>query len=154
MDKAWKVVAGAAILALATPAAGQTVKPGLWEYSGTMLNVDMPDASPAMTQALSGRTTSVKSCLTPQQAKSGPRVLFDQSGGKCAFSKFAMAKGKIDTTMSCKGSGGPTGDSTITTTGSYTETSYLTKSTIVSTTSGGKLTMVSEGRGKWLGPCK
>jgi hypothetical protein len=147
-----RAVIAAVALVLCTGANAATIMPGQWQYTGRVISASIPGAPPSIVDTMKKRPQVTSVCVTPEQAAKGPREMFQQSKGRCNFSKFDMTGGRISLMMICKGQGGA-GTMTITSEGSYTPTSYAARSTLRS--SGPQtMSMVVEGAGKRVGPCK
>lgn len=140
---------------LIIPCAAQAqMTPGQWETVVTMRSMEMPGAPPQVAQMMKGRMAGGKPtrttyCVTPEQARQGPKDLFKQNPS-CRFTKFVMAGGNVATEMVCKQDGGTM---TARSSGRYTAKSYnVTASMVMS----GQMSMKmsSSNVGRWLGPCK
>lgn len=131
--------------------AAETIKPGQWQITTTPQTIDMPGMPAGMASAMLGKPMTLSVCITPDDVKQGPRALFSASKGKCDYSKFDVAGGKIDLVAECKGGRGISIKTS--STGSFTPTSYDVASKSEMT---GPHSMKSTARssGKWVGSCK
>ncbi len=88
---------------------GSGLRPGEWETKVELVDIDMPGINPAMKDEMlkRSRETKVHSyCLTEAEAKRPGGIFAERGDGKCTYSKFEMAGGKLDMTMVCPGQGG------------------------------------------------
>jgi hypothetical protein len=140
-----------AIVALLTAGAAQAgpIQPGLWEITSKVETINMPSAPPAVAQAMRGRPTTVRNCVTPEQAAQGPREMM-KADKSCSFTRYNLTGGVFDSEVVCKR---PTGTMTASSTGRYTPTSFAARSRMNGT---GKMamTMTASMTGKRIGPCK
>lgn len=94
------------------PAAGGAtiaLRPGQWETIVEVLRLnmaDMPNMPAGMTTPLPPPTT-VRSCLTPEQARQPNANFLTGSGdqGGCTYQDFSMAGGRIRGTVTCNSQG-------------------------------------------------
>jgi len=139
-----------------------SLQPGEWETTSEIVEAKIenaPEGMPAgMMDAMKGRKTSVKSCITPEQAENpGADFLAAQKDGRCTYSGFEMAGGAIKGTVTCAGQEG--GAATMKMAGIYTPTSYTTTVDMVSTGMGGPqakdmaMHMTTKVSGKHVGAC-
>lgn len=139
-----------------------SLQPGEWETTSEILDARMenaPEGMPAgMMASMKGRKTSVKSCITPEQAENpGADFLAAQKDGRCTYSGFEMSGGAIRGAVTCGGEGG--GSATMKMEGVYTPTSYTTTVDMVSTGMGGPqargmtMHMTTKVSGKRVGEC-
>lgn len=104
-----------------------SLQPGEWETSSEIVDVRIEGAPqgmpPGAMDAMKGRKTVNKSCITPEQAANpSADFLTAQKDSKCSYSGFEMAGGTVKGTVSCPG--GDDGKAVITMDGNYTPTSY------------------------------
>ena len=147
-----RMAALAALLALPGIAHGQAmgVTPGQWEIAMTIHSVDMPGAPPGVAGMMTGRTTKVKHCITPEEASRGPQDML-KSSKSCTFTRYSMVGGKLNSQMVCKQGGGTM---TATSTGSFTPTSFVANGRTVTTGGGMPMTMTATTIGKRVGDCR
>lgn len=105
-----------------------TIRPGEWETTQEVVDVKIegaPDGMPAgMMDAMKGRKTTVKTCITPEQAANpSADFLTAQKDSKCTYSGFEMAGGTVKGAVSCPSPDGK-GKADITIDGSYAADSY------------------------------
>lgn len=133
------------LLPVLLAAGGATpILPGKWVTTTTVLAASMPGAPPQVTAMMKGRPTTVTSCITPADAANGPRTLAEKSNGRCSYTQFSMAAGRLNTAMSCKG--GMTARSA----GSYTPTSLSLDGTM---TGAGGMIVKMHTEGRRVGAC-
>lgn len=104
------------------------LQPGQWETTVEILDVKMeglPEGAPAgMMNNMIGTTTTVKSCITKEQAeKPNADFLSAQKDANCTYSSFDMSGGLIKAAMSCSGKDRP-GELKLNMTGKYGTDSY------------------------------
>lgn len=136
-------------------AASLGIKPGKWENTVQILDMDMkipgmtPEMSARMKQMAASRgPEKVVSCLSPEEAAKGPSTaMLDKA--HCSFTKSDTAGGRISTEMVCNM---PNGTLKSTGEGSYTPTSYDVDGH-GSMTGRMSMTMHTRTSGKWLGQC-
>jgi hypothetical protein len=147
------IAIGAFVSALPAGAAAPVIQPGLWEIRSVVTAVDMPSAPPGVLDAMRGKPSVTRHCVSPEQAAIGPRQLFAQTDGKCSFKRFTMANGRIDTEMQCAGRGGA-GTMAAVTTGNFTPIGFRTTTKMVMKGAHGMMTVSATGTGQRIGLCK
>jgi Protein of unknown function (DUF3617) len=145
----WKVASCIALAGLSTAAGAGIVQPGLWQTTSTVSAVDMPGAPPEVAAMMKGHPNVFTHCVTPDEAAKDPRALL-ASDKSCTFKNYSMAGGKLNATMVCQQHGGTM---TVTSSGSYTPTSYAATSHMVMTGNGG-MNMTASVSSKLIGACK
>lgn len=141
-------LAALAVLAMPVGALAAGVQPGQWQIAVTINSADMPGAPPAVAKMMVGRTTTLKQCITPEDAARGPQDML-KSDKNCVFTRYSMVGGKLSSEMTCKQRG-----STVTavSAGSFTPTSFTANGR--STMTGDMpMTMTSTVVGKRIGDC-
>lgn len=108
-------------VAKATKDAGLSIKPGQWETSIEVLEVEapgLPKEAIGMMKSNASQTHSY--CITPEEAANPSGGLFtdDTKNTKCKVEHFAMSGGRVDQTIVCPGPGGKNG-MRMTTSGTY-----------------------------------
>lgn len=103
-------VATLAAAALSTAASAQ-ITPGQWEIKSTITSIQGSAIPPNVAKMMTGKTVTIKNCITPEQAKQGPMEMMKGSKS-CTVAKFNMTGGKYTSQVVCK-----QGGMTITTTG-------------------------------------
>lgn len=107
------------------------ITPGQWTNETEILSIDMsgvPEAEKpmlaAVTKAMVGKKQSFSNCVSEEEAKRPAAGMFSGGNkGDCTYDSFAMAGGKMDAVMTCKGKGGP-GAMNMTLSGTYSDTDY------------------------------
>jgi len=143
----------ACLITVSLTAATQTapgVTPGRWDSTGTVTAVEMPGMPPDALAMMKRRPINHSYCVTKADAESGSKGLFSEGNGDCAYEKFAMANGRLNAAMLCKG---PQGNARLTMLGSYTATTYETANITVMDGPQGKMRMTTKMRGKRVGDC-
>ncbi len=138
-----------AVLAAGAAQAGTPIQPGLWEMVSKVETVSIPNAPPAVLQTMRGRPTTMRTCITPEQAAQGPKAI-QQTDKSCTVGRYDMSGGRYLAEVVCKR---PTGTMTARSVGAYTPTSFTAKSRMSGT---GRMTMAmtTTVSGKRVGPCK
>ena len=99
----------------AAPPVQLPIQPGRWAQ--TVVITDVQGGPPGFAQMMRGHSTSVSTCITPQDAAAGPRAAIEHSGGNCRFTRYGFANGRIAGSMTCST---PASTTTTETSGSYT----------------------------------
>ena len=144
-------ISAASLLLLASAGAAHAaspIQPGQWEMTTKIDTLAMPGAPPAMAQAMRQPRT-VRTCITPAQAAQGPRGI-QQADKTCKIGRYDVAGGKYVADVVCTR---PTGTMTTHTAGTYTPTSFVSKSQMKSTGQM-QMAMTMTVTGKRLGACK
>ncbi|MEP6790421.1 MAG: DUF3617 domain-containing protein [Ramlibacter sp.] len=169
--KAHHLFATAVAAVLCLPAAAQSLKPGLWEVTNTMVgNPQMEQAMAQMQQQLAAMSPAQRKQMEEVMAKQGVQMGGAAGGGMSA--KVCMTKEMVETTpvpvqqhgdckMTTQQRSGNTQKMAYTCTnppstgeGEYTflgAEGYKGKMTVTSSARGKQQTMTMEGSGKWLG---
>lgn len=105
-----------------------SLQPGEWETTQEIVDVTMEgapkDMHNSMFEAMKGRKTSDRRCITPEEAANpNADFLTAQKDSKCTYSGFEMSGGKVHGAISCPAPDGK-GKADITLDGTYTPTSY------------------------------
>jgi|JI8StandDraft_2_1071088.scaffolds.fasta_scaffold08724_4 hypothetical protein len=136
-----------AAAALAAPAtAAPQVMPGQWQSTSVVEHMTMPGMPPEALAMMKGRPTTVRYCLTPEEAAADPRKLLN-ADKSCTVKRFTLNAGTIDAEMQCRTDQGP---ATISMKGRYAADSYEMTSRMTN----GPMTMQSRVTARRLGPCK
>ena len=136
----------AATLALAQPPG---VQPGQWETKVTINTVDMPGAPPTVANMMRGKTTTIRHCMTAEEAAKGPQEMM-KNNKACTFTRYSMTGGKLSSEMVCKQGNSTT---TATTAGTFTPTSFNATGKTVTTGGSMPVTMTSTTSGQRVGAC-
>ena len=130
-------------------------EPGEWEVKTTVTAVDMPGAPGEVTKQMVGKVTSVRHCMTEEEATRTPGEMFRQSmQGQCDYENLDMASGRIAAKMTCKGAQpGETMETTID--GRYGRETYKADMTMTMALPGAPapMSMAATTEGKRLGAC-
>ena len=105
-----------------------TMQPGEWETTQEVVDVKIegaPNDMPAgMMEAMKGRKTTVKTCITPEQAANPTAdFLTAQKDSKCSYSGFEMSGGTIKGVVSCPSPDGK-GKAEVILNGTYSAQNY------------------------------
>ena len=138
-------------LPAAALAAAATVEPGGWTHVSKMDSAVIPGV-PGFLLGGAKKPKTRKSCLSAIEAASDPQALFRSKKGACVTRRFTMAAGKIDSLAIC------TDDRldsplTVTSTGSYTPTSYSLRTVSSGTRHGKPMRIVSSASGRRTHGC-
>lgn len=140
------LVLGSATIALAQSA---TIQPGQWEMISTTKSVEMPNAPPQVAQMMVGRSSTLRRCITSQEAAANGLREMVKANKSCTLGHFAMTGGKYDAEMTCSQGGGTM---TAVTTGNYTPTTMNSTSRII-IKGPAPMTMTTSVAGKRVGAC-
>lgn len=139
--------------AIAVPAAAVTparpFTPGLWETKATVNSVEGAGAMGLIAKMMRGKTTTVQSCITAEDAARGPQEMLKQNKS-CTFTHYSMIGSQVNAEMVCQ-RGNET--MTVVTTGTFTPTEYSGTSQM-SSNSGSEMRISSTSTGKLIGSCK
>ena len=127
-------------------AAATPIQPGRWQTSVQI--TDVKSSIPGMA-AMMGRPTTVSACVTPAQAAAGPRAAIENTNGRCRYSSYAVANGRINSVMACSR---PGGTMTVRSSGSYTPT-MIEVNGIAAMTGGMAMTMRTHTISRRVGGC-
>lgn len=139
--------------------AGMKLNPGRWELTMQFKKFEVegmpPEAKAAMSKMLGERRTFA-SCLTREEAEKPDGKFFGQQGEDCRYDSFTMGGGKIDATMTCKGSGEDAGNTAkMTLAGTYGPDTYDMSMDMNGTAPNGKKMVMQMGLvSKRTGECK
>ena len=148
--RAFALIASACMaIASAADAQRTGLMPGQWEIVTTIESMEMPGAPPGMANMMKGHPTTIRHCLTPEEAARGPQDIM-KAGKACSFTHYSMVGGRLSSQMVCKMGGGTM---TATSTGSFTPTGFTTRGRSVMT-GGHAMTMTASGVGRRIGDCK
>lgn len=137
------------------------LQPGQWESQTRILSVEIPGAPKELADALgksvTAKVNTMSDCLTPEEAeKPAADMLAGNRSGECRYEKFAMAGGKMDSTMVCKNPGQP-GEVRMVMAGDYTPTGFALDMTMImppgSVPGSQGMTMKARTEGKRTGEC-
>jgi hypothetical protein len=136
------------------------LQPGEWEATQEIVDVKMTGApkgvSPDIVKAMLGRKTSVKHCITPEQAANpNADFLAAQKDVKCAYSKMDMSGGKIAGAMSCAAPGQQKSGMKMAMTGTYLPDHYAIDMQVETAgmNDGMGMIMKMKSAGKRIGDC-
>lgn len=146
-----RTILGTAAVAVPALALAQStsVQPGLWEMAATVNTVDMPSAPPMVARMMQGRTTTIRHCITPEEASRGPQEML-KTNKACTFTRYSLAGGRLSSEMVCRQGGGTM---TATASGTYTPTSFSATGRSV-VTGPATMTMTTTSTGHRVGDCK
>ena len=131
-------------------AVAQIIQPGQWSMVSTPTSIDMPGAPPQVLAMMKGRPIKMSLCITPEQAKLGPKALA-KANKNCRYTRFDVRGSRIDSQMFCNQPGGST--MTATASGNFTPTSFVSSGRSVMT-GRQKMTMSSHTEGHRVGDCR
>ena len=142
-------------VAKAEAASGIQIQPGQWETVAHITDVDMPGVPAEMREMMTAKMregVTVSSCVKPEDInKFDPGGGLDKASKGCTYSNYTRTGSRIASTLVCTGGGGTT---TITSTGTYSATSFSGESSIVSDGGpGGRTTMKSTVTARRTGDC-
>jgi hypothetical protein len=134
-------------------------EPGEWETTITVEGASIPGMPAGMVkemERLNLAKTTVRNCMSPEQAAKPDEAVFAGKGGNCRFDRYVLRSGKLDATMRCNGGETPGGEAVITMKGRFDRTSFnLTNSMTAAPVPGHpEVAMTSRVIGKRIGACK
>lgn len=140
-------------------AAGAPAKlqPGQWETKVEVTDIGMPGAPPAVAAQI-GRTmktaaaTTVRNCVTPEEAERPQGKLFGATGDECRYRDFTMGNGRVKGTLVCQ-TPQRGGSMTMTTDGTFTATSFTIRNDMEMEGGAQPMTMKARVVGRRLGEC-
>lgn len=139
-----------------------TLSPGEWENTVEFVNIEFDESQlppeargmvgPAL-DAMRGRITTTKTCITEEEASEPAAEMFSGSdAGDCEYSRFDFAGGEIDMAMTCTDPN--SGTATITNTGTYDSTSYAMEMSIsMAASQMGPMEIAAKAGGTRVGDC-
>lgn len=150
---ATKADADSAPATATAPAADQVkVKAGEWETTTELVTMELEGVDPALLKDNIGKKTTIKNCVTPEQAARPAAEFFSNpevKDGRCKSEKFEMAGGRMSGVVTCEGGEGETGPMRMEMTGTYAPDAYATTVTMTGSGAGGKtMKMVARSSGK------
>lgn len=140
----------------ATPApsgavAAVAMQPGQWEITTEVLRMEVPNM-PKGVSAPTPPPTTVRTCLTPQQASAPSGGFLTGSGesGGCTTQNMSMSGGRIQGTVQCDQQG-----STMRSTmdGQFSPTGFEVNQRVETSAQGMNMTMQSRTSGRRVGDC-
>lgn len=135
-----------------------TLEPGQWENTVEIVDLDidgLPEGVPAgAMDQMKGRTTTTKSCITPEQAQNpGAEFFAAQEKTNCEVKKFDMSGGAVSSEMSCKDMGGTPGEMTMAMDGQYGPSNYDMTMKMTGGAGGMTMNITAKSNGKRIGDC-
>ena len=128
--------------------------PGRWETTMKIEKLDMgnvPAEAKQMMQGMMGKSHTITSCLTKEEAEKPAPKFFGEKSDKCTYEHFTMGGGSVDAKLNCAAAEGV---QAITMKGAYTADTYQMT---VNTTGGGshgvKMDMTMSMDAKRVGDC-
>lgn len=139
-------VAAVALFPAISLGQNSTMQPGKWEISTTIVSVNMPGAPPQVAQMMTGKTTTLTQCITPDMVSKGET---SPTRPGCTATHSPYGIGPVTSKVVCQSNGSTM---TATNTGTFSPTSYKLEGKIEMT---GKTTMsqVVKTSGKRVGAC-
>ncbi|HEX8256322.1 MAG TPA: DUF3617 domain-containing protein [Allosphingosinicella sp.] len=131
------------------------IKPGQWEATNEIISASAPGLPPETLKQMVGQKTTVKNCITPEQAaKPNHNFLAVQQNSECTYQDWAMEGGRMTGTMTCSGGEMP-GNVVMTMDGKYGETAYDLNMNMETSGLPGGMTMNIQARttGRHVGEC-
>lgn len=130
------------------------LKPGKWETTTLITDMNVPGLPAQATQGATGTRTTTSNCITPAEAAKPDASLFTgRKDANCTYQRFSMADAKIDAAMTCQPPGLP-GTMAMTLSGNHSDTAFAMGMAMTSDTPGpGAMTMKATVSGRHVGPC-
>jgi hypothetical protein len=131
------------------------VKPGKWQQTVTLLDIEAPGMPPEarqMMQQAMDKSQVHEVCLSPEQAKSPKEDFFSGADKNCRYEHFNWGDGKIDLKLNCKH---PNATQTMAMVGTYSPEAYTMTMTATNVGGGpeGQMTMKMKVDAKRTGAC-
>lgn len=143
-----KLIVLAALPLLLANGDAMLITPGKWQTTVEVLSIEGAGVPPAVIAAMKGRANTITYCVTPADAKLGPRGAIGKTGN-CRMTNYSAAGGKIAVTTTCQQ---PGGTMTAVSSGSYSPTGFTM---VGQSTMTGRMAMKLRSRsvGKRIGAC-
>jgi hypothetical protein len=134
---------------------GSFVRPGQWEQSVTLVNIEAPNMPAEAKQYMQRAMDKVQVhnvCLTKEQAENPREDFFTGADKNCTYEHFNWGDGKIDLKLICKHEQATT---TMAMAGTYTPDNYVLTMTSTNNAAGaaGDMTMTMKVDAKRVGDC-
>ena len=139
----------------AAPAGGAEIqlKPGQWEIVHEVVAMEMPGMPKGAIDSMAGKPTTIRNCITPEQAARPQADFFaENKDSGCTYKDFTMAGGRIKGTMTCAVKDKP-GGMTMVMDGKYGPQSYEMNVDMKTDAGAHSMSIQSRGTGKWIGEC-
>lgn len=136
---------------VAEQVAAVKIDPGMWETSHEIVSVEAPGVPPGALKQMIGKQTSVRNCVTPEQAANPQADVVAQKQNGCTYRDFSMAGGRISGTMSC--AAGPAGTVESAISGTYGPRAYEMDMEMKTDAAGMTMTIKARTSGKRVGEC-
>lgn len=128
------------------------LKPGQWEITHEIVSMEAPGMPEGAMAGLAGKKTTMRNCVTPEQAARPNADFFAAKDNGCSYKDFTMAGGRIQGTMTCSAKDSP-GAMTMVMNGRYGGESYDMEVEMKTDSNAGSMTMKSRGAGRRIGEC-
>jgi len=137
---------------------GDFIQPGEWETKVESMEVDAPGmpqgVKDMMADAMGSMKTTIRDCVTPEEAKRPNADLFaGKDKGNCTSSDFSMSGGRMRGTISCPAGDGQPGSMTMVMDGQFSPQSYTVNQNMTTDAGGSKMTIKARVSGRRLGEC-
>jgi hypothetical protein len=142
------LIAGGLAAGSSAAAIAQLIQPGQWEMTTTATSIGMPGAPPEIAAMMKGRPIKLNYCITPEEAKLGPRSL-TKANKDCHYTRFDVRGNRIESQLVCTT---PRGTTTATSSGSFTPTSFVSDGRTV-TTGQRPMTVTAHAVARRIGNC-
>lgn len=130
-------------------------KPGRWEASSEVVDIDIPGLPEGMKSMAKGMYAKMFAntnyCLTPEQAEQDPEALWKDTQGDCSWESFEMRGNRVEASAVCKGPDGAS--SRMTMTGTHSPTSYSADNEMSFETDQGNGSVKVHVEGRHVGDC-
>jgi hypothetical protein len=136
---------------------GMKLRAGQWEMTSETLLAEIPGMPPEAAKMMNGQKTTVRTCITPEQAaKSNADLFTARKDNECEHQDWSMGGGKMHGSMVCNNDeGGMMGKMTMKLDGTYGEDNYdlVMDMNIPAQPGGGTMHMKTRVQGKRVGDC-
>ena len=135
---------------------GSFVRPGQWEQSVSLVNIEAPNMPPEAKQYMQRAMDKVQVhnvCLTKEQAENPREDFFTGADKNCTYEHFNWGDGKIDLKLICKHQQATT---TMAMAGTYSPDNYVLTMTSTNNAkaAAGDMTMTMKVDAKRVGECE
>lgn len=133
------------------------LQPGQWETKVEVSDIEMPGVPAGMADTIKGTmksaaNTTVKNCITPEEAERPQGRVFGGQSDQCRYEKFEMSGGRMSAKMVCQDASSG-GGMTMTSAGTFTATSFAVTNDMEMKGGAQAMTMKASVTGTRLGEC-
>lgn len=140
--------------AIKAEASKLVLRPGHWETTTLITDMQVPGLTPDMLKAATGTRTTTRNCVSQAQAaRPDPQVFTGRDDVDCTYQRFSLSGAKIDAAMTCRPPAAP-GTVALTLAGNHSPTAFAMGMTMNTQLPGaGGMTVKATVSGRHLGAC-